>query len=176
MTETAKEYATALFELANETGEEHVFADALCVIQNEFASAPEYIDLLSSPSIPLSERRTLLEKAFFGKVPENVLSFAELLCDKGHIREFDKYVREYEQLVKAFAAVSSARVVSAVPLTDSEKASLIKKLEKISGHMVTAQYEIDESLLGGVSVYIDDTVIDGSLKRQLKEVKEVIGV
>lgn len=176
MTETAKEYAAALFELAKETNEEKTFANALTVIQSVFSTNPEYMDLLSSPNIPVRERRSLLEKAFAGHIPEYVLSFTELLCDKGHIREFGKCVQEYEKLVKAFASVSSARIVSAVPLTGPEKTALIKKLEKISGHMVTAQYEIDESLLGGVVVHMDDTVIDGSLKHQLKEVKEVIGI
>ena len=46
----------------------------------------------------------------------------------------------------------------------------------MSGHIVTAQYEIDESLLGGVVVHMDGMVIDGSLKHQMKEVKEVIGI
>lgn len=178
MTQTAKEYACALFELAGETndGSEKKFADALSIILNEFKSNPEYIDLLSSPNIPIGERRAVLEKAFAGYVPEYVLSFTQLLCDNGHIKDFEIYVKEYEQLVKAFSSVSNARVVSMIPLTDSEKEALLKKLEKISGHHVTAKYEIDESLLGGMVIYMDDTVIDGSLKHQLKEVKEVIGI
>ena len=154
MTETAKEYAIALFELAKETDDTKTFADALTFIQNIFATDPEYVDLLSSPNIPAQERRELLEKALAGHVPEYVLSFTELLCDKGHIRAFDTCVQEYEQLMKAFASVSSARIVSTIPLTDAEKARLIKKLEKMSGHIVTAQYEIDESLLGGVVVHM----------------------
>ena len=77
---------------------------------------------------------------------------------------------------KAFESLSTARVVSAISMTDEQKAALVKKLEKMSGHIVTAEYEIDETLLGGVVVHMDDTVIDGSLKQQLKEVKEVIGI
>lgn len=175
MTETAKEYAVALFELAKEENSEKQFADALENIRAEFDGNPEYADLLSSPNISLRERRTLLENAFFGRVPEYVLSFVQLLCDKGHIRELGKCIGEYEQLNKAYESVSNARIVSFVPLTEKEKEALIKKLEKISGHHV-AEYEIDESLLGGVTVYMDDAVIDGSLKHQLKEVKEVIGI
>lgn len=176
MTETAKEFATALFELAKETNEEKKFADALKIIQTAFQNNSEYLDLLSSPNIPLNERRVILERAFAEHVPEFVLSFTELLCDKGHIREFDKCIKEYEQLLKAFESVSNARVVSTIPLTDEQKTALVKKLEKMSGHLVTAEYEIDETLLGGVVVHMDDTVIDGSLKQQLKEVKEVIGI
>lgn len=176
MTQTAKEYAVALFELAKETDSEKTFADALNVVLNEFTSNPEYAVLLSSPNVPARDRRALLETAFAGHVPEYVLSFTQLLCDKGHITDFEKYVKEYEQLVKSFTSVSDARIVSAVPLTDSEKSALVKKLEAISGHHVTAEYEIDKSLLGGVVVHMDDTVIDGSLKHKLKEIKEVIGI
>lgn len=176
MTQTTKEYAVALFELAKETESEKAFADALKVILTEFTNNPEYMQVLSSPNISVRERRALLEKAFAGQVPEFVLSFTQLLCDNGHIGDFDKYVKEYEQLLKAFTSVSDARIVSTVSLTDTQKAALIKKLEKISGHHVTAQYEIDASLLGGIVIHMDDTVIDGSLKHQLKEVKEVIGI
>lgn len=117
-----------------------------------------------------------MENAFAGKIPEYVLSFTQLLCEKGHIRDFEKCTAEYEKLFKALQSMSNARIVSAIALTDSEKSALIKKLEKMSGHIVTAQYETDSKLLGGVVIYMDDTVIDGSIKHQIKEVKEVIGI
>lgn len=176
MTETAKEYATALFELAKESNSEKEFGDALGVVLSELKGNPEYAELLSLPNIPLSERKSLLENAFAGKIPEYVLSFTQLLCEKGHIRDFEKCTAEYEKLFKALQSMSNARIVSAIALTDSEKSALIKKLEKMSGHIVTAQYETDSKLLGGVVIYMDDTVIDGSIKHQIKEVKEVIGI
>lgn len=175
MTETSKEYATALFELAKEAGSEKEFRAAMQMILSELSENPEYMDLLASPGIPFNERKALIEQAFAAHIPEYVLSFTELLCEKGHIYEFGKCVKEYDELYKAFEAVSNARIVSTVPLTKQEKSNLIAKLEKISGHRVTAKYEINTTLLGGVVVYIDDVVIDGSLKRKLKEVKEVIG-
>lgn len=176
MTRIAREYAEALFALARETGEVQAFADGLAVMRDAFAGEPEYLELLSCPKLPIEEREALLEAAFSGAVAESVLSLAQLLCAKGHIREFEACAREYERFAEAFASVSKARVVSAVPLTDPEKEALTKKLEKISGHVVAAQYEVDASLLGGAAVYMDGAVIDGSLKHQLKEAKEVIGV
>lgn len=176
MTETAKEYATALFELAKESASEKEIGDALAMLLSEISENPEYEELLSSPNISLRERRTLLEEAFADRVPEYALSFTELLCEKGKIRELGSCVREYQAMYQALQSLSHAKVVSAVPLTESEKTALIKKLEKISGHSVSAQYETDESLLGGLVVYMDGNVLDGSLKNQLKEVKEVIGI
>ena len=130
-------------------------------------------ELLSSPNIPIEERRNLIGQAFAEQVPEYVLSFTQLLCSGAHsgIQKLRKRVRS---ALPDLESVSTARIISAAALTDSQKKALIEKLEKISGHTVTAEYEIDEALLGGLTVYIDDKVIDGSLRRKLKEVKEVI--
>lgn len=175
MTEISKEYATALFSLARENDSVLPYREALRTILSEFEGQPEYVALLSSPSVPIRERRALLETAFADSVPEQVLSFTELLCEKGYLRFFENCVKDYEELCRAAGSVSSARIVSAIPLTDGEKRDLIAGLEKRSGHRVEARYETDAALLGGIVVYMDDTVIDGSLRRKLKNVKEVLG-
>lgn len=174
MTEISKEYASALFELAKEQGEERAFYTALRQIQKEFDAEPDYMLLLSAPNIPIRERHALLEQAFAEQAPEYVLSMVELMCEKGHIRAFHDCVQEYKTLYQAFCSVSSARVVSAVELTDSEKEALLRKLEKLSGHTVSVQYELDAALIGGIVIYMDDKIIDGSLRTKMKELKEVI--
>ena len=174
MTEISKEYAQALFELAKEQNSEKEFALALNTVAKELENAPEYAELLSSPNIPIDERKALIEQAFSEHIPEYVLSFTQLLCENGHIRDFGNCLREYEELYRALESISTARVVSAVALTNQQKEVLIRKLEKISGNKITAVYEVDATLLGGLTVYLDDKVIDGSLRRKLKEVKEVI--
>lgn len=174
MTEISKEYAQALFELAKEQNSEKEFALALNTVAKELENAPEYAELLSSPNIPIDERKALIEQAFAEHIPEYVLSFTQLLCEHGHIRDFGSCLREYKDLYRALKSISTARVVSAAALTDQQKEVLIKKLEKISGNQITAVYEVDATLLGGLTVYLDDKVIDGSLRRKLKEVKEVI--
>ena len=175
MTQISKEYAGALFELAGEQDRAGEFSEALKLIRGELDSQPEYTELLSSPNIPIPERRKLIEEAFGAHVPEYVLSFTQLLCEKGHIRLFGECADEYEKMYTALKAVSDARVVSAVALTDGEKSALIAKLEQMTGNLVVPTYETDPSLIGGVVIYVGDTVIDGSLKSRLKDIKEVIG-
>lgn len=175
MTEISKEYAGALFALARESRAEEAFADALTFVLAQFTAQPEYYDLLAAPNIPITERRELLSRAFGASVPEYVLSFLQLLCEDGHIRLLGNCVAEYGALFRASRAISDARVISAVPLSEEEKRALHAKLEKISRHRVAAHYETDEELLGGLVVYMDDKVIDGSLRHQLRETKEVIG-
>ncbi|MBQ8174058.1 MAG: ATP synthase F1 subunit delta [Clostridia bacterium] len=174
MNEISREYASALFALAREDGAEEEYAKGLAAISAAFVKTPKYVDFLSSHGIPKEERISALFAVFSGRVPTHVLSFLSLLCEKGRMREFADCVEAYEALLREWKQTSMAEVVSAVELTEGEKAKLLKKLESVCGHAVVAEYRVDESLVGGVSVTVDGKVMDGSLRRRLQEVKEVM--
>lgn len=173
MTQIAKEYAEALFSLAREEHREADFAAALKSISDILRSEPEYMHILDCRALDASLRSSLVEKAF-AELPKHVVSFMGLLCKKGHIRELFDCAEEYERIYKHFLSISEVQVISAVPLTEEEKAALISKLEKTSGKSISAHYSVDASLLGGIVVKSEDTVIDGSLRSRLGKVKEVI--
>ena len=71
------------------------------------------------------------------------------------------YIKEYELWLEK--------------VTDSEKQALNQKLNAMSKKTVTVRWAVDNTLLGGVIVEMNGKVLDGSIKRQLSEVKEVIG-
>ncbi len=174
MTEKSKEYGTALFSLALEEKTEKEYLEALEGISEVFQENPDYVEFLASPGIPKAERIAALDAAFTGHYPEYVLSFLKLLCEKGHIRSFYACVSEYKKLLDVKEHISKATVVSAVELTASEKERLQQKLEKMSGRYVELTCSVDESLMGGMIIEMDGKIMDGSLKRRLQEVKEVM--
>ncbi|MBQ4556212.1 MAG: ATP synthase F1 subunit delta [Clostridia bacterium] len=174
MTDISREYATALFSLGLEEGKAREYFDALTIACKAFEENPEYIDFLHSPGIPISERTAALEAAFSEHIPENVLSFLQLLCENGHVRSFFECFTEYKKLLDESERVSFAKVASAFPLDDTEKANIKHKLEKISGRSVTLECTVDEKLLGGVAVEMDGKIMDGSIRHRLSEVKDVI--
>lgn len=174
MTEAAKEYAAALFLLARESGKETAFADGLTAAKAQFDENPAYIAMLASPVIPKPERVNAIKAAFSDAVPDEVLVFIQLLCQNGHIRSFHACYDAYMDAYRDMQKVSVAHVTSAAPLTEEEKAQLIKQLCDRTGHTVRAEYAVDTAILGGIKVEIDGTVLDGSLKHRLRELKEVI--
>lgn len=174
MTEISKEYGTALFMLALEQGEHKRYAEILEEIKDIFLKNPSYVGMLSSPAIPLSERLCAIDAAFKDKVPEYILSYLKLLCEKDRIECFLESVEEYKALLDAKESVYGAKITCAQALTEEEKAKLIAKLESVYHGKVKAEYVVDSSLIGGLIVEIDGTIMDGSLRRRLKKVKEVI--
>ena len=174
MTQTSKEYALALFELAAENDEVCAYNDALQLIDSQFRAQPEYAEILACPNISLEVRKGLIARAFDGSIPADVLSFLQLLCEKGRIAIFSECKKEFDELYQAFSHTTRIRVVSAVALSDAQKQALLAKLERFSHSQVVPTYEIDPSILGGLILYLGDRMIDGSILSRLKEVKEVI--
>ena len=174
MTEISKEYGTALFMLACENGEQKSYANILKEIKDLFLENPSYLDMLSSPSIPLSERLSAIDVAFLDKAPEYIVSYLKLLAEKGRMDCLMESIDEYEELLNASERVYNAKITSAQELSEEEKCKLIAKLELVNKGSVKAEYFIDASLLGGVIVEMDGNVMDGSLRYRLQQVKEVI--
>lgn len=174
MADVSKEYAEALFAVACESGAENDVMTALDGVLCAFDENPEYAELLASPGISLGERLGAIETTFGRSVPECVLSYLMLLCEKGRIAIFRESVGEYRNLLNIRNSLNTAKVISAIELSKSEKQALKEKLEKISGSTVELDCVIDPDILGGVIVEMNGRVIDGSLRHRLREVKEVI--
>ena len=174
MAQISKEYAEALFALACEEGKETEFLTALERIEKILEEQPDYAALLSSPSIPLNERLEAVEAALADGFPKYVISWVQLLCEKGRIGYLPECAKEYRTLLRTKNAVVTAKVSSAVALTAGEAEALKQKLETISASTVLLECTVDPTLLGGVVVEMNGRVMDGSLRHRLRAVKEVM--
>lgn len=169
------EYSEAIFMLAQESGRLEEYSAALTLVCEQFRGEPLYMQFLSSPNIPRSERQSAVEKAFGEAVPQDVLSLLALLIEHGKIAELYDIAEGFEALKSSAQNTSVATVTSAVELMDTQLEALKSKLQKVSGKNVIIESRIDKSIIGGIVVELDGKLIDGSIKRQITEVKEVIG-
>ena len=173
MTDISREYGAAIFALACENGAKKEYSDALNFVKSVFDAEPEYSEMLASPAIPLGERLAAIAAAF-RDVPAEVLSYLQLMCEKGRIAYFAESVEVFGELYAASERIYNAKIYSAAELTDEQKEKLIKKLEKVYGGTVAGEYLVDAALMGGVVVEVDGNIMDGSLRTRLQDVKEVI--
>jgi F-type H+-transporting ATPase subunit delta len=65
-----------------------------------------------------------------------------------------------------------AYVQSSVELTDGEKTSIAKMLEKFIGHEVSLESSVKPDLLGGITIQVGDWVVDTSVKYQLEQMAQ----
>lgn len=175
MRATIKEYASALFALAQEEALEKRILQELRVLSEVFDSTPEYPAFLDSPCVPMSERLETVERSFGEDFAEFTVSFLSLLCEQGGASLLPECAEEYERLYNEKNRVSRAKVTSASPLDGRQRKALTARLEELSGCRIEIDYATDPSLLGGVTVEMDGLLIDGSLRGRLKNIREVMG-
>ena len=137
MTETAKMYGGSLYDLAAEEGLETRILGELDEVQQLLKQNPDYLRLLSTPSIPKKERCGLLDEALRGQVHLYVLNFLKILCEKGTLRELSGCARAYRIRYNQAHGILEATAISAVPLTEQQRAALHAKLESLTARPST---------------------------------------
>ncbi len=174
MTQISKEYATALFTLATECNAVDEYEKSLIEIKDIIKENPDYIKVLESPAIPLSERIAFIDNAFEGTYTEHIVSFMKVICENGHIGNIYDCIESFCDLVRIYKNRAIATVYYVEPLTEEQKSALIEKLQKISNKVIEPEFIKDESLIGGIKVQLDDKIFDGSIKNRLNKAKGVI--
>lgn len=174
MEQKTNSYAEALFLLAQEENCTQEYLTALYDICRVFDENPEYSVFLSSYTISKEKRLEAIESAFSGKLPERVVSFLCILCDKRRTGEIREITAEYEKMYFEKENISKAVITAAYPLSEEQKAKISSKLEKLSGHRVMAEFSVDKALLGGMKIELDGKIIDSSVRNQLNKLREVM--
>lgn len=129
--------------------------------------------VLQNPSVERSQKLRLVD-AIVARLGASrpLRNFVAVLIDQrriGQIREIaEKFVHELDQRL----GIAEARVKSARQLTTEERALLEKEIASITGKTVRASYSVDAGLLGGATVQVGSTIYDGSVRGQLRRIRE----
>src|SRR3990167_1966415 len=95
-------------------------------------------------------------------------SFTKLLYKHSMLKKSGIIIKKYELLVKKKAGLKTISVTTARELDDRT----LKEIKKTFGANTEADTKVDESLLGGLIIRTDDTILDASLRTQLRNLQE----
>jgi len=165
-------YARALADVAFSTGEVDAVTADLMTYREIVRTSPALLDVFDSPAISREAKHNLLA-ALLAKFPatRSTSNFLKVAVDHNRIRYLNAIVDLYVATVNRRRGVVAAEVVSPAPLGEREVAALGEALGKATGSRVTLDVRTDPELIGGLLVRIESTVFDGSVRRQLAEVK-----
>jgi F-type H+-transporting ATPase subunit delta len=99
-------------------------------------------------------------------------NFVQALALNNDMSMFEEISAEFEKLDKASKGIKIAEVTSAKPLDKQSEHEIIEHLNKAVKGKVELRKKIDEKILGGVVIRLEDTLIDASVKKSLEDLKE----
>jgi F-type H+-transporting ATPase subunit delta len=107
-----------------------------------------------------------------GQLAEERVRQAVTLVIEKKPRGYFGILQELQRLVKLDVFSCSARVESAVVLTEAQQQNIRESLGRLKGGEVTVEFAENADLIGGMRVKIGDDVFDGSVKTRLATLSE----
>lgn len=170
-TAVVKNYAETLLELAVRAEAVEEYTRWIDEIAAFHRSEPDFRRFLETPRIGLEEKKAALRRALGEEAPEDFVRFLLVVLDKRRQGLLGRIGQSFHDLLDE----REGRVHATVTLArepDEELRELIETgLERSTGRDVVPHFRTDEDVVGGVVVRVGDTVMDGSLRRRLSDLK-----
>jgi F-type H+-transporting ATPase subunit delta len=171
-TERVDGYASAVLVAVREDGKLGDVEDDLFRFSRVILGSEQLLGALTDPALPVEPRRDLVRDLLESKANPVSTRLAAYAVGVGRPRD---YVALLDALVERVAAESNrqvAEVRAAVELTDEQQQRLGTALGRILGHDVDVRVIIDPSVLGGFIASAGDSIVDGSVRHRLEQLRE----
>ena len=172
----ARPYARAAFDYARQQSAlaswSHWLAVAASVTQSPQAAA-----LLGNPRISAGELVELIASVAHdagAAVDDFGRNFLAVLAENRRLSSLPEIALQYDVLRAEVENTLDVSVVTAMALTDAQRANLQKALATRFGRNVRVAETVDANLLGGAIVRAGDLIIDGSLAGSLARLEQQI--
>lgn len=165
-------YAAALFQVARAEEALDRVEEELTRLKSSLESNAEIKEFLSNLRISPEGKKSALNQIFGEKVSTLTLSWINFAIDQGRQRKLPNIIEAFFSLAQESREKVTAEVITSVPLSDDLIQRLEKELSRVSKKQVFLKPMIDESILGGVIVKMENKIIDGSVKHRLEEIKQ----
>ncbi|OGP13722.1 MAG: ATP synthase F1 subunit delta, partial [Deltaproteobacteria bacterium GWA2_54_12] len=165
----AKRFAKAIIEIGMEEKAYEAYGKELRSVLAVFKGNPGLVKILLNPMYKLEERKGLINKvsASVGLSPY-VTRLMAILVETRNISFLEEVVEAYSRLEDGLAGRLRASVEAPIELEGALVDEIRAKLGSLTGKEVILTYRHNPSLLGGLVLRIDNTILDGSLKTQLE--------
>ncbi len=164
-------YARALFEIARAEGTLDEVEDELFRFARSYESSDALRSALTDEQIPAARRQAIVEDLLGGRATPTTTQLVGMVVGSGRGRDLPAIIDRLVARASSAKQLELAEVRSAVPLTEDQQTRLSAALANATGKQVNLKVVVDPSVLGGIVATIGDTVIDGSVRTRIDQLK-----
>jgi len=160
-------YCEVLFELAEESARIDMVMSDLSAVADVLAGEPEFVHILTSPSVTGPQKAEIVRRVFDGRVDELTLDFICVLAKRNRFRLLGLITDRYERLVDRHY---DRRIVEVTFARDPDD-GYVEKLKADIGQAIKSNVKLDiriePEIIGGVVIRTEDRLIDNSVRAAL---------
>jgi F-type H+-transporting ATPase subunit delta len=175
VTGVAGRYASALFDLAKESGTVEAVESDFGRFEALLNDSPDLDRLVRSPAFTSEQQLAavdaVLRRAGIGGLAGN---FIKLAASNRRLFAIRGMIAAFRALSAAARGETTAQVTVAEPLTPRQESALKAALHEVTGKDVRIEAKVDPAILGGLIVQIGSRMVDSSLKTRLNGIKHAM--
>ena len=171
MEQIASRYGLALYSLALDNNKVIEWQKDVKELSNILKENTDFIMILGSSFLSLSEREEILTKSLVG-VDENITALICVVMENNRTSLLLDIFESFNSYCNEYRGVSEGLVYSTLKLEQTVINQIEEKISKIEHNKVELKNVIDPTLIGGVRIVIHDCIYDGSIKHQIEMMKK----
>ncbi|MBI4935611.1 MAG: ATP synthase F1 subunit delta [Actinobacteria bacterium] len=164
-------YSRALFEIARAEGTLDEVEDELFRFARSYESSDALRNALTDEQIPAGKRQAIVEDLLGGKATSTTTQLVSMVVGSGRGRDLPAIIDKLVARASSAKNLEVAEVRTAVPLTADQQDRLTAAIVNATGKQVNLKVVVDPSVIGGVVATVGDTVIDGSVRTRIDQLK-----
>ena len=171
-TDRVDAYSQAFFEVARAEKQGGAIEDDLFRFARALEASDDLRMALGDRTVPAERRIAIVEELMGGTAVAVSVGLVSMVVGAERAGELPAIVERFLELSAEQRQHEVAEVRAAVALDDQVRDRLAQALSHATGKQVEVKVVIDPNVLGGVVARIGDTVIDGSVRHRLDQLKE----
>ena len=165
-------YARAILAVASAESNGAQIEDEIYRFSQVLQSSEDLKSTLSDASIPSARRQQIVEDLLDGQATQTTVALVSMIVAAGMGSDIKAIADRVIGLGAESRDKAVAEVYSVVDLSSDQQQRLAAALKSATGKDVEMKIIIDESVMGGLLVQIEDEVIDGTVRTRLKQLRE----
>jgi F-type H+-transporting ATPase subunit delta len=174
MADRVEVYAQSLLAIAQAEGHVGEVEDELFRFARLVEGNDELRMALADRTLPAERRMAIVEELLEHRALAATTAIASFIVGIGRGHDLVAIVQRFVELAASTRQHEVAEVRSATPLDDEQIRRLAVALSQATGKQVEVKVVVDEKVMGGLVATIGDTVIDGTVRHRLAQLKETI--
>jgi F-type H+-transporting ATPase subunit delta len=168
----AVRYARALLQLANQRQEAESIRSELQGLSQVLGASPTFAAIVADPGVSEGTRHTLIQRTFGnGRVSPTMLNFLGLLNSKGRLGLLREIIESYDDLLEEQLGNVEVDVTAAQRLTPEQLEQVRQRVSNALGRNAVVHQYVDEGIIGGLVLRVQDKLIDASVRFQLEQMR-----
>ena len=173
----AEPYAEALLDLAKSNNSLQNMTNDMNIVSQFLANSSDLKKFLGNPLITKDAKKNVVKDVLGEQIDGRTLKFLLLLVDRGRIQLLENIAEKFLELSYKQESIEIAKVTSSIKLSADQQKEIAEKLKVITGaKQIKLAQKVDPQLIGGFTIEIGSKMIDTSIRGQLRQISNLLGV